>query len=171
MLTCCCMESFTWVSLQSPDEEAAFAAVQEAFKNGVNFFDVAPFYASGDAEKVWQCFIAMTYANTNSNMVSWFCWCENSSAVACLQLLGRAIKDLPRDKIIVATKVGKYRAGEPADFSGTRVTKSVHESLERLQLKYIDLIQIHDIEFCEDMRQVSCWSSQFSRWCLAFTSS
>lgn len=42
--------------LQSPDEKAAFAAVQEAFKNGVNFFDVAPFYASGDAEKVLSCY-------------------------------------------------------------------------------------------------------------------
>lgn len=72
-----------------------------------------------------------------------------------MQLLGRAIKDLPRDQIIIATKVGKYVAGEPADFSGPRVTKSVHESLERLQLKYIDLIQVHDIESCEDMRQVS----------------
>ena len=83
------------------------------------------------------------------------CVLDADGVSAYLQLLGRAIKDLPRDKIIVATKVGKYRAGEPADFSGTRVTKSVHESLERLQLKYIDLIQIHDIEFCEDMRQVS----------------
>ena len=27
-------------------------AVDEAFKRGVNFFDVAPFYASGDAERV-----------------------------------------------------------------------------------------------------------------------
>ena len=27
-------------------------AVDEAFKSGVNFFDVAPFYASGDAERV-----------------------------------------------------------------------------------------------------------------------
>ena len=71
-----------------------------------------------------------------------------------MQLLGRAIKHLPREQIIIATKVGKYRAGEPADFSGARVTKSVHESLERMQLKYIDLIQVHDIEFAEDMRQV-----------------
>ncbi len=71
-----------------------------------------------------------------------------------LQLLGRAIKHLPRDQIIVATKVGKYIAGEPADFSAARVTKSVHESLERMQLKHIDLIQVHDIEFAEDMRQV-----------------
>lgn len=75
-------------------------------------------------------------------------------SLSCLQLLGRAIKHLPRDQIIVATKVGKYRAGEPADFSADRVTKSVHESLERMQLKHIDLIQVHDIEFAEDMRQV-----------------
>ena len=40
------------LSLQSPDEDAAMKAVDEAFKSGVNFFDVAPFYASGDAERV-----------------------------------------------------------------------------------------------------------------------
>ena len=45
---------------------------------------------------------------------------------------------------MVATKVGKYVAGEPADFSAARVTKSVHESLERLQLKHIDLIKTCD---------------------------
>jgi L-galactose dehydrogenase len=78
-----------------------------------------------------------------------------------LQLLGRAIKHLPRDQIIVATKVGKYIAGEPADFSAARVTKSVHESLERMQLKHIDLIQVHDIEFAEDMRQVRAYSEPF----------
>ena len=77
-----------------------------------------------------------------------------SSVNVVLQLLGRAIKHLPRDEIVVATKVGKYVAGEPADFSAARVTKSVHESLERLQLKHIDLIQVHDIESAEDMRQV-----------------
>ena len=79
---------------------------------------------------------------------------ERCNDLLCLQLLGRAIKHLPRDQIIVATKVGKYIAGEPADFSAARVTKSVHESLERMQLKHIDLIQVHDIEFAEDMRQV-----------------
>ncbi len=78
-----------------------------------------------------------------------------------VQLLGRAIKHLPRDQIIVATKVGKYIAGEPADFSAARVTKSVHESLERMQLKHIDLIQVHDIEFAEDMRQVRACSEPF----------
>lgn len=32
----------------------------------------------------------------------------------------------------MATKVGKYKAGEPEDFSAERVKRSVHESLQRL---------------------------------------
>ena len=32
-----------------------------------------------------------------------------------LQLLGRGLAQLPRDQIYVATKVGKYKAGEPED--------------------------------------------------------
>lgn len=61
-------------------------------------------------------------------------------------VLGKALKDLPRDKIIVATKVGRY-GPELFDFSAERVTRSVAESLQRLQIPYIDLIQCHDIEF------------------------
>ena len=45
--------------------------------------------------------------------------------------------------------------GEDEDFSAERVTKSVHESLKRLQLDYIDLIHCHDIESAKDMKQVS----------------
>lgn len=71
-----------------------------------------------------------------------------------MQLLGRCIKDLPREEVFVATKVGKYIPGEDEDFSADRVTKSVHESLKRLQLDYIDLIHCHDIESAKDMKQV-----------------
>lgn len=38
--------------LQTPDEDAALKAIKLAFDNGVNFFDVAPFYAAGKAEEV-----------------------------------------------------------------------------------------------------------------------
>ena len=39
--------------LQSPNEDQAIAAVHLAIKKyGLNFFDVAPFYAGGDAERV-----------------------------------------------------------------------------------------------------------------------
>ena len=61
-------------------------------------------------------------------------------------VLGKALQDVPRDKYVLATKVGRY--GEEAfDFRAERVTKSVDESLARLGVDYIDLIQCHDIEY------------------------
>ncbi|MEM7230655.1 MAG: aldo/keto reductase [Planctomycetota bacterium] len=60
--------------------------------------------------------------------------------------LGRALRAIPRDRYYLATKVGRY-GDEEFDFSAERVTQSVDESLERLGLEEIDLIQCHDIEF------------------------
>ena len=61
-------------------------------------------------------------------------------------VLGKALKEIPRDKYVLATKVGRY--GEDSfDFSAERVTASVDESLHRLNVDTIDLIQCHDIEF------------------------
>ena len=62
------------------------------------------------------------------------------------QVLGRGLRDLPRDQIVVATKVGRY-GQDSFDFSAARVKASVRESLARLQISYVDLIQTHDIEF------------------------
>lgn len=62
---------------------------------------------------------------------------------------------MPREEIFVATKVGKYIPGQDEDFSAARVTASVHESLKRLQLEYIDLIHCHDIESAKDMKQAT----------------
>lgn len=60
--------------------------------------------------------------------------------------LGAALHGVPRDRYVLATKVGRYGAAE-FDFSAERVTRSVDESLRRLQTDVIDLIQCHDIEF------------------------
>ena len=62
------------------------------------------------------------------------------------RVLGKALVGLPRDQIVVATKVGRYGA-EDFDFSAERVTRCFHESLERLQLSYVDIVQCHDVEF------------------------
>jgi L-galactose dehydrogenase len=63
-------------------------------------------------------------------------------------LLGKALKSLPRDKYILATKVGRYGMEQKDfDFSATRVTASVDESLKRMGVDHIDVIQCHDIEF------------------------
>jgi L-galactose dehydrogenase len=67
-------------------------------------------------------------------------------------VLGKALKTVPRDRYVLATKVGRY-GQEDFDFSAQRVTASVEESLQRLGVEYVDLIQAHDIEF-GDLDQV-----------------
>ncbi|KAF5790034.1 putative L-galactose 1-dehydrogenase [Helianthus annuus] len=63
------------------------------------------------------------------------------------KVLGKALKavGVPRNEYIVSTKCGRYKEG--FDFSAERVTKSIDESLERLQMDYVDILQCHDIEF------------------------
>ena len=51
-----------------------------------------------------------------------------------------------RDKVILATKVGRYDIDD-FDFSAKRVFESVEGSLDRLKTDYIDVFQVHDIEF------------------------
>lgn len=63
-------------------------------------------------------------------------------------MLGKALKTVPRDRYFLATKVGRYGyQEEDFDFSAGRVTESVDESLRRLNVNHIDVIQCHDIEF------------------------
>jgi len=63
-------------------------------------------------------------------------------------VLGKALREINRDRYFLATKVGQYADGV-FDFSADRVTRSVDESLARLGVDYVDLIQCHDIEFSE----------------------
>ena len=67
-------------------------------------------------------------------------------------VLGKALQGIPREEYYLATKVGRYGARE-FDFSAGRSQRSVDESLERLGVDYVDLIQCHDIEF-GDLNQV-----------------
>lgn len=70
-------------------------------------------------------------------------------------VLGKALREIPRDRYYLSTKVGRY--GKDGvniwDYSGRRATESVYESMERLGVDYIDLINVHDIEFA-DLHQV-----------------
>jgi L-galactose dehydrogenase len=61
-------------------------------------------------------------------------------------VLGKALRGIDRDRYVLASKVGRY--GDDAfDFSAARVTRSVRESMDRLGVGHIDLIQCHDVEF------------------------
>ncbi len=64
-------------------------------------------------------------------------------------VLGKALRNIPRDKYYLSTKVGRYGKNgvNTWDYSAKRVTDSVYESMERLGIDHIDLINVHDIEF------------------------
>ena len=65
------------------------------------------------------------------------------------QVLGKALRQIPRDRYILSTKVGRYGKDgvNTWDYSARRAQESVGESMERLGVEYIDLIHVHDIEF------------------------
>lgn len=70
-------------------------------------------------------------------------------------VLGKALKELPRESFILSTKVGRYGKDgiNTWDYSAKRAKESVYESMDRLNIDYIDLINVHDIEFA-DLHQV-----------------
>jgi len=64
-------------------------------------------------------------------------------------VLGKALQEIPRDKFVISTKVGRYGADghNTWDYSGRRAKESAYESMERLHIDHIDLLFVHDIEF------------------------
>ena len=64
--------------------------------------------------------------------------------------LGRALDGVRADAI-VSTKAGRYDRYHPEgfDFSRSRITDSIDESLRRLRTDHVDILFLHDIEFSE----------------------
>src|SRR5688572_9345570 len=63
-------------------------------------------------------------------------------------LLGVALRDVPRDRYYLGTKLGRYDANH-FDFSTRRVEESVDISLHRMRTDHLDIVLCHDIEFVE----------------------
>jgi len=102
-----------WAPVGNMDQAMADDLVKTAFDAGINFIDTANVYSGGLSE-------IMT---------------------------GRALKSLglPREQFVIATKV-LGRMGPGANESGlsrVHILNAVDASLERLQVDYIDLYQIH----------------------------
>ncbi|XP_059146691.1 uncharacterized protein LOC131934638 isoform X2 [Physella acuta] len=68
-------------------------------------------------------------------------------------VLGKVLPSLPRSSYYVSTKVGRYEQDVERmfDFSAERTLASVDESLQRLGLDYVDVIQVHDMEFAPSL--------------------
>lgn len=67
-------------------------------------------------------------------------------------LLGFTLRDIPRDRYYLGTKLGRYDSRH-FDFSAKRVVESVDVSLQRMGVEYLDIVLCHDIEFV-DMQQI-----------------
>ncbi|KAF7489592.1 L-galactose dehydrogenase [Sarcoptes scabiei] len=78
------------------------------------------------------------------------------------QCLGEALRDLPRSSFYLATKVGRHPDCS-FDYGAKAVARSLESSLERLNVNHIDLVQIHDVEFCPSqsncLTNVACFGS------------
>jgi L-galactose dehydrogenase len=63
--------------------------------------------------------------------------------------LGEALQDGYRERVVLATKAGRYgrSAAGGFDYSYDRILRSWEESAGRLQTEYVDLYQLHDVEF------------------------
>ncbi|CDK25742.1 unnamed protein product [Kuraishia capsulata CBS 1993] len=70
-------------------------------------------------------------------------------------MIGQAFKSLTdkgiiaRENYYICTKVGRIRLDE-FDYSAEWVKKSIARSLERLHTTYLDVVHLHDIEFCTE---------------------
>ncbi len=94
-------------------EDAARPLVRQAVESGFNFFDTANIYSLGASEKV----------------------------------TGKLLKECfsGRDEYVVATKVRLAMGDRPnqSGLSRKHILDSIDNSLQRLQLDYVDLFQIH----------------------------
>jgi len=120
-------------------------------KRGINLLDTAPWYGHGTSE------ITVGYALDNilkediheQQIISSG---QNASTIPTIQKRKRN-GDLPRDRLIINTKVGRYES-QPIlqfDFSYETTMMSVQRSIERMNCSYIDVIQLHDPEFAPNL--------------------
>lgn len=65
--------------------------------------------------------------------------------------LGEALEGR-RSEVLLSTKCGRYGAAE-FDFSASRITAGLEDSLRRLRTDHVDLLLAHDVEF-GDLQQI-----------------
>jgi aryl-alcohol dehydrogenase-like predicted oxidoreductase len=70
--------------------------------------------------------------------------------------IGDALIGIPRDRYFIGTKVGRYKwdVSKRFDFSREKIISGFEESLRRLGLDYVDILQLHDAEFAPSIEMI-----------------
>lgn len=114
---------FGWTA----DESLSYEILSAAYSAGVNFIDTADIYSR---------------------------WVDGNPGGVAESIIGRWMKkcNIPRDQIIIATKVRGRMGNGPNDegLSRAHILQAIETSLRRLDTDYIDLYQTH--WFDEDTR-------------------
>ena len=107
---------FGWTA----DENTSFDVLTRAFEAGINFIDTADVYSR---------------------------WSPGNPGGVAETIIGRWLKDnkIPREKVIIATKVRARMGDSPNDegLSRVHILNAIEGSLRRLGIEYIDLYQTH----------------------------
>jgi aryl-alcohol dehydrogenase-like predicted oxidoreductase len=106
------------------DEKASFEIIDKAYEQGINFFDTAELYPVPPNAK----YMGLTE-----------------------EIIGKWLKDKPRDSLIIASKVAGAASGwfVPPNRHGLtaidrfHIERAIEGSLKRLGTDYIDLYQMH----------------------------
>lgn len=105
---------FGWTA----DEKTSFTLLDAFVDTGFDFVDTADVYSK---------------------------WVPGNTGGDSERIIGNWLKQGgKRDKIILATKVGKPMSDDKKGLSKAYITKAVEDSLKRLQTDYIDLYQSHE---------------------------
>jgi aryl-alcohol dehydrogenase-like predicted oxidoreductase len=105
------------------EEEESRPFIRRALELGINFFDTADMYSLGASEEI----------------------------------LGRALKDFGggRDRLVIATKVFNPMGDDPNQkgLSRKHIMHAIDDSLRRLGTSYVDLYQIHRLDYETPMEE------------------
>ena len=117
---------------------------------GINLLDTAPWYGHGLSETtIGYALDTILVDDEHDNTPAG----EKSSELQLKNQRRKRSGSLSRSSLIINTKVGRYEA-DPLlqfDFSYDTTIHSVQRSLERMNCTYIDVIQLHDPEFCKSI--------------------
>ena len=113
-----------WSKIGKLQQKDVNEMIKAVIDAGINFIDTANVYSFGQSE----------------------------------QLLGQALKDLNtlRDEVVIATKVLGPMKDKPNSkgLSRYHVFNSVDQSLERLQLDYVDILYVHGVDPATSLEEI-----------------